>query len=88
MVIQYYDTTPPTNSITTEVQVFDVKNIKEIIEFEVYRGDKFILFIIVKRLAGVRGGIAKALPRYHHKISTRTIGGDQLEEIMSAIYQW
>lgn len=32
--------TPPTNRIpiTTEVQVFDMKNIKEIIEFEVYRG--------------------------------------------------
>lgn len=77
--------TPPTNRIpiTTEVQVFDVKNLKEIIEFEVYRGGQvYFVHNRVKDLPEMETVLRKLLPDVLIKTAHGQLEGDQLEEIM------
>ncbi len=77
--------TPPTNRIpiTTEVQVFDVKKIKEIIEFEVYRGGQvFFVHNRVKDLPELETVLRKLCPDISIKSAHGQLDGDQLEEIM------
>lgn len=77
--------TPPTNRIpiTTEVQVFDVKNIKEIIEFEVYRGGQvYFVHNRVKDLPELEAVLRRLCPDITIKSAHGQLEGDQLEEIM------
>jgi transcription-repair coupling factor (superfamily II helicase) len=77
--------TPPANRIpiTTEVQVFDVKNIKEIIEFEVYRGGQvFFVHNRVKDLPELETVLRRLCPDISIKTAHGQLEGDQLEEIM------
>ncbi|MFN8295447.1 MAG: transcription-repair coupling factor [Chitinophagales bacterium] len=77
--------TPPSNRIpiTTEVQVFDVKNIKEIIEFEVYRGGQvYFVHNRVKDLPELETVLRKLCPDVSIKTAHGQLEGDQLEDIM------
>lgn len=77
--------TPPANRIpiTTEVQVFDVKNIKEIIEFEVYRGGQvYFVHNRVKDLPELETVLRRLCPDITIKSAHGQLEGDQLEEIM------
>ncbi|MEN9447440.1 MAG: transcription-repair coupling factor [Bacteroidota bacterium] len=77
--------TPPTNRIpiTTEVQVFDVKNIKEIIEFEVFRGGQvYFVHNRVKDLIDMEVMLRRLIPDVTIKSAHGQLEGDQLEDIM------
>ena len=77
--------TPPTNRIpiTTEVQVFDMKNIKEIIEFEVYRGGQvYFVHNRVKDLIEMETMLRRLVPDVTIKSAHGQLEGDQLEDIM------
>ena len=77
--------TPPTNRIpiTTEVQVFDMKNLKEIIEFEVYRGGQvYFVHNRVKDLIDMEVMLRRLIPDVTIKSAHGQLEGDQLEEIM------
>ena len=77
--------TPPTNRIpiTTEVQVFDVKHIKEIIEFEVFRGGQvYFVHNRVKDLVELETVLRKLCPDVSIKTAHGQLEGDQLEDIM------
>lgn len=77
--------TPPTNRIpiTTEVQVFDMKNIKEIIEFEVYRGGQvYFVHNRVKDLIDMEVMLRRLVPDVTIKSAHGQLEGDQLEDIM------
>lgn len=77
--------TPPPNRIpiTTEVQTFDVKNIKEIIEFEVYRGGQvYFVHNRVKDLPELEAVLRRLVPDVTIKSAHGQLGGDQLEDIM------
>jgi transcription-repair coupling factor (superfamily II helicase) len=77
--------TPPSNRIpiTTEVQVFDVKNIKEIIEFEVYRGGQvYFVHNRVKDLVELETVLRRLCPDVTIKSAHGQLSGDDLEEIM------
>lgn len=77
--------TPPTNRIpiTTESQVFDVKNIKEIIEFEVFRGGQvYFVHNRVKDLPELETVLRKLCPDVSIKTAHGQLEGDQLEDIM------
>jgi transcription-repair coupling factor (superfamily II helicase) len=77
--------TPPTNRIpiTTEVQVFDMKTIKEIIEFEVYRGGQvYFVHNRVKDLIEMEVMLRRLVPDVTIKSAHGQLEGDQLEDIM------
>ncbi|MFN8261520.1 MAG: transcription-repair coupling factor [Chitinophagales bacterium] len=77
--------TPPTNRIpiTTEVQVFDMKTIKEIIEFEVYRGGQvYFVHNRVKDLPELETMLRRLVPDVSIKSAHGQMEGDQLEDIM------
>ncbi len=77
--------TPPSNRIpiTTEVQVFDVKNIKEIIEFEVFRGGQvYFVHNRVKDLVELETVLHKLCPDISIRSAHGQLDGNQLEEIM------
>ncbi|MEZ5025758.1 MAG: transcription-repair coupling factor [Chitinophagales bacterium] len=77
--------TPPTNRIpiSTEVQVFDVKNIKEIIEFEVFRGGQvYFVHNRVKDLVELETVLRRLCPDVHIRSAHGQLDGNQLEEIM------
>lgn len=77
--------TPPSNRIpiTTEVQVFDMKAIKEIIEFEVYRGGQvYFVHNRVKDLIELETMLRRLVPDVTIKSAHGQLEGDQLEDIM------
>ena len=77
--------TPPTNRIpiTTEVQVFDMKALKEIIEFEVYRGGQvYFVHNRVKDLIDMEVMLRRLIPDVTIKSAHGQLEGDQLEDIM------
>ena len=77
--------TPPANRIpiTTEVQVFDVKNLKEIIEFEVFRGGQvYFVHNRVKDLVELETILRRLCPEVSIRTAHGQLDGDQLEEIM------
>jgi len=77
--------TPPTNRIpvSTEVHAFDIKFIKEAIEFEVYRGGQvYFVHNRVKDIHEIEILLKKMMPDISVATAHGQLEGDKLEEIM------
>lgn len=77
--------TPPPNRIpiSTEVHVFDITLIKEVIEFEVFRGGQvFFVHNRVKDLSELEAVLKRLMPDVSIRTAHGQLEGDELEEIM------